>query len=600
MKTRFPFSRRTLRTKLVVAALVCILVPTLITLTASGLLTRDKLRTNAENNAFQSLRIVNESVRTVLSNMLYVTNFIQFDSEMNSLLREQLMEPSDIQDYEQYSKHIKIMKTLDTLSFSGEKLFISILLPSGKTYSNYASTSYDPKNLILEPWFLAIKNGLPYEGAWLGVHENYLQDRSTSQYLITAVRPLKLTTGSSYAYIFVSMDEQRLHKIWGEDNIGQEILLTNREGTILSHLDPLKIGTQAPHFSSHSDQWKSKLVEIKDVDYLMVGMETSFYKWGLISLTPYKEAVSKITDMSKSILLTLLLFFSIFLVILILLIRQFTKPILHLSGIVREINEGNLEIRSYVRGVDEIGVLGRAIDNMLDRIKEMIQEIRYEQQLKRMAEIAMLQAQINPHFLFNILNSIRMRILLNGDQENAGIIESLSTVLRMTIDRNNAFVTLQEEVEVIRHYCGLMNFRRREPIHLDIDLDQDTLLKEVPRFIIQPLIENACMHGIKQNRGCITIKSQLVDSLLIITVADDGTGMEPSLLNHLNRHLGKTIPRYDRVVNQLTGIGLTNVAERIRIIYGSPSGMTVESRIGEGTWITLNIPIKREEVNHYV
>jgi two-component system sensor histidine kinase YesM len=237
---------------------------------------------------------------------------------------------------------------------------------------------------------------------------------------------------------------------------------------------------------------------------------------------------------------------------------------------------------------------------MLDRIKEMIHKITYEQQLKRKAEIDMLQAQINPHFLFNILNSVRMRILLKGDQENAEIIESLSTVLRMTIDRNNAFVTLREEVEIVRHYLELMNFRRRQPIHLVIDLNQDTLLKEVPRFIIQPLIENACMHGIKQNSGCITIRSQLVDNDLIIVVADDGDGMEPTLVNNLNLHLGNNVPPKNLGANKLNGIGLTNVAERIRIIYGPSSVMIVESQLGEGTSITVNINDKSEEANGYV
>ncbi|MFC3343187.1 cache domain-containing sensor histidine kinase [Paenibacillus abyssi] len=597
---KFLFPRHTLRTKLVATALVCILVPMLITLSASEWLTRDLLRKNAEDNAFQSLQIANESVITILNNMIYVANFIQFDPELNTLLREQLDEPFMIQDYEQYSKQIKLMRTLETLSFSGEKLFISILLPNGKTFSNYANQSYEPRNMISEPWFLAIQDQLPYEGAWLGVHENYWQDQSASPYLITAVRPLKLTTGSNYAYIFVSMDERRLHKVWGDDRSGQEMMLIDQNGKILSHLDPLKIGTQGPSFRSYSEQSESMLVQLGDIDFLMARMETSFYDWNLISLTPYKEAVGKITGISRSILLTLLLFFSIFLIILILLIRQFTKPILRLSGIVRKIDEGNLEIRSQVRGMDEIGVLGRALDNMLDRIKEMIHKIKYEQQLKRKAEIDMLQAQINPHFLFNILNSIRMRILLKGDQENAGIIESLSTVLRMTIDRNNAFVTLREEVEIVGHYLQLMNFRRRQPIHLVADLNQDTLLREVPRFIIQPLIENACMHGIKQHGGCITVKAQIVEDALIIIVEDDGDGMEPVALDQLNRKLGMNGPGNDRSERKLNGIGLTNVAERIRIIYGAASGMTVESKLGEGTRITLNIPTKSEEENGHV
>lgn len=601
MKSLLLLSRNTLRTKLVVASLFCILVPMLVILIASQYFTKDILRTNVENNAFQSLQITNESVRAIFKNMIYVANFVQFDSEMNSLLREQLDSPQEIQNYEQYSDQVKLTRTLETLSFSGEPLYISIVLPNGKTFTNYASQNYHPNRLVSEPWFLEIKDDLFANGPWLGVHANYLNNTPKSPFLVSVVRSLKLTTGSKEAYIFVSINESRLHSIWGEENKGQEIMLTDQQGNILSHLNPKRIGQQVAGFPDHDEQKYSRLIEMNQVEYVMASMDTSFNSWKVVSLTSYKQAVSSISDISQTIIVMLLVFFTIFLLILIILIRQFTKPIVHLSGIVRQINEGNLEIRSQVRGSDEIGFLGRAIDNMLDRIQDMIEKIIYEQNLARKAEIDMLQAQINPHFLFNILNSIRMRILINGDKENARIIESLSTVLRMTIDRNNAYITLQEEVEVICKYVELFNFRRSQMIRLQIELDPGTVMKEVPRFIIQPLIENACLYGVKQNKGTITITSLLVDTTLVIIVADDGEGIEQSMLADLNQKLkGPSPSMSSQSKNQLNGIGLANVAERIRIIYGPHASMKLESELGQGTRIILKLPIHRREANNHV
>ncbi|EFM10463.1 integral membrane sensor signal transduction histidine kinase [Paenibacillus curdlanolyticus YK9] len=590
-----PLIKPTIRTKLVLAALVCMLVPMLITMTSSELLTKDMLRKNAEENARQSLRIVNESVRTIFSNMMYVANFIQFDSELNTLLREELQDDKKTQAYDRYLRQIRLMRTLETLSFSGEKLYISILLPNGKAYSNYPVSSDKLIAMQSEPWFRDVRSALTTTRAWVGVHENSMDSRSKSRYLITTVRALKLTTSSPSAYVVVSMEESRLHKVWEQKAADQQIILTDREGRVVSHLDVSQIGKPSKAYDGQADPSATSLVRIDRQDYLVTRMDMSFYNWSLTSLMPYKETIGKFTDISRNMLLVLIFFFSFFLVVLILLIRQVTKPIHYLSSIVRKINEGNLEIRSNVRGVDEIGALGRAIDHMLDRIKDMIQKIKLEQQLKRKAEIAMLQAQINPHFLFNILNSIRMRVLLKGDDENADIIESLSTVLRMTIDRNNAFVTLREEVEVVRHYLELLNFRRSQPIHLLIELAQETLLWEIPRLIIQPLIENACQHGIKQNSGTITIVSRIVEDQLIIVVSDDGEGMDQETLDALKRRLDGIVPNVRKNGNKLNGIGLTNVAERVRIIYGDRSGIEVKSRVGAGTEITITIANLAEE-----
>jgi len=621
MNGKWLFTRRTLRSKLVVASIICILVPMLIMLPASEWLTKDKLRKNAENNALQSLEIANKSVSTILNNMLYVVNFIQFDVKMISLLRDELLSPVEIETYDQYSKHMQLLRTLETLSLSGEQLFISILLPNGKSFTNYASRSFEPQQLINESWFVDVKEQLPYDGGWIGVHENYIKDQSSSSHFITVVRPMRLTTKSEYAYIFVSVDEKRLNTVWGDQTNNQEMMLTDLDGVILSHLDSTKIGQSTAHFFDESDgagdttkvmaagavgqagaedAFSSKLIKLQDETYLMAWKKASFYNWNLISLTPYEQAIGEIAGISRSILWTLLLFFSLFLLLLIILIRQFTKPMVELLGVVKQINGGNMDIRSQVRGVDEVGILGKALDNMLDRISEMIQKITLEQQLKRKAEIDMLQAQINPHFLFNILNSVRMGILMKGDKENAGILESLSTLLRMTIERNNAFVPLHEEVDIVRHYLQLMNFRRRRPIDLQVELEPEAMLQEIPRFIIQPIIENACMHGIKQKQGCISIKARFEGTALIIEIADDGAGMEPDIADEINRKVrGALIAANDQDGNKLNGIGLTNVGERIRIIYGPASGMHIESKAGEGTTITLTLDIKSAGGNTY-
>ena len=135
-----------------------------------------------------------------------------------------------------------------------------------------------------------------------------------------------------------------------------------------------------------------------------------------------------------------MLFCCCFYLALIILIREITKPVTKLSFITKSVERGNLDVRANVSGNSDVAKLAHSFDNMLDTIEEMIEQIKEQEEEKRMAELEMLQAQINPHFLFNVLNSIRLKIRLSGDKDSAQLIYSLSALLRMTINRNNAFI----------------------------------------------------------------------------------------------------------------------------------------------------------------
>src|SRR5690606_6553201 len=144
---------------------------------------------------------------------------------------------------------------------------------------------------------------------------------------------------------------------------------------------------------------------------------------------------------------------------------RFTYSIRKLSRVAAQVEVGNLLVRSRIEGPDEIGMLGKSFDLMLDKINEMITQIKEEQEQKKKAELEMLLAQLNPHFLFNILNSISVRVLMKGDAEHAELLNSLSTFLRMSINRNNEFITLTEELDTINHYMKLVNFKNKAFIH---------------------------------------------------------------------------------------------------------------------------------------
>jgi two-component system sensor histidine kinase YesM len=232
---------------------------------------------------------------------------------------------------------------------------------------------------------------------------------------------------------------------------------------------------------------------------------------------------------------------------------------------------------------------------MLDRIEEMIHEIQMEQARKRKAELELLQAQVNPHFLFNTLNSIRLQVIMKGEKEIGGVIGSLSTLLRMTINRNNEFITLHEEIDIAQQYVKLMKFRHEEDVQLITNLASDTLLASIPRLTLQPLIENAYIHGLMQKQGKITISSWKKDHLLYISVQDNGVGIEQEKLASLTHMLSETSMRGESASTSMNGIGLKNVNERLSMIYGDEFAIHLITAKDMGLKITLSFPLSKYE-----
>lgn len=278
------------------------------------------------------------------------------------------------------------------------------------------------------------------------------------------------------------------------------------------------------------------------------------------------------------------------------LVLELTKPLSELNTVTKAVGKGDLTRRAKVSGSSDIAKLSYSFNDMLDTVEEMIDQIKLQEEEKRGAELEMLQAQINPHFLFNVLNAIRLQTKLNGDKESAELIYALSSLLRMTINRNNPFITLAEELLIVEHYTRLMNFRRQHRLDLVINVDEDSKKVEVPRFFLQPIIENAVIHGYNGNNGSIIIKGTIEDDkMLILQVIDDGIGIPKDKLEKLKHKVFyEKESTYSKNHQSFNGIGIQNVYQRMRMIYGDQFIMQVESEENIGTSFTFYLPLEKE------
>ncbi|MGM0876207.1 MAG: sensor histidine kinase [Bacillota bacterium] len=587
-----------LRQRLIISAILCVLLPSLITFMVSNYFTKDALEQRAVKQSEDTLRLLDLNISNYLEDLMYVSNYIQFDNQINSILKENRYHSKKDGPTSKISalQHVKISRNLEGITDLLAPSYITILMQNGFSYTNYPTYEYNPNNFYNEDWFKKIENLDFYETYWLGAHPTYIESqKDKNPYLITIARTIEIS-GKTYAYTIISINEKEVSNIFEQfvSNDEQKLMLINSDGTILSNQNEKEIQKKFSyinHIPNNRDSYS--IVDYTDKDYLLVSRPLSYADWKLVSLVPYKKTVGNINAITHTTLLLQGVLFTIFLMILIYLVKELTKPVSRLSRVTKEVENGNLRIRSGIRGKGDIALLGDSFDKMLDKIEDMIDQIKKEENSKRKAELEMLQAQINPHFLFNILNSIRLKIIMNGDKESAKLIQSLSSLLRMTINRNNELIPLYEEIEVVDHYVRLMNFRHKDHIELINNLASNTLMEEIPRFFLQPIIENAIIHGFEQKGGTIIISAWIEKDLLFISLKDNGKGMDHECLHRIKENFSNT--RYSQQSenkSSLTGIGINNVYQRLLMIYGEGFRMEIESQLVEGTEVKFYIPMK--------
>lgn len=258
---------------------------------------------------------------------------------------------------------------------------------------------------------------------------------------------------------------------------------------------------------------------------------------------------------------------------------------------MEEIQSGNLTVRSPIQGQDEIGVLSRSFNHMVERIGELLEEVRQKEKLKREAQQSVLATQIEPHFLYNSIDSIQHVAHMRKETEIEQVAGALSELLRSVLSDRNEFITLWEEREYIENYITIERFKYRSDFELLWDVDEQLWTWKVPKLLLQPVVENALIHGIstRESGGVIQIKICRQEELVIVKILDNGKGMSQEKIEQLLSEVQKT----DK--SGFRRVGFANVMNRIRLIYGEEYGGTIYSCEGLFTCVELTLPAEGGE-----
>lgn len=260
------------------------------------------------------------------------------------------------------------------------------------------------------------------------------------------------------------------------------------------------------------------------------------------------------------------------------------RPLGELTSAMRKVSDGDLEARAEIASGDEIEVLAGEFNRMLGKIEELIQQLLEEEQRKKDAELEALQYQITPHFMYNTLNAIKCAAVLKGERELGEAIEDFIELLQACVNKKGAFLTVAEDIRILERYIRLQEFRYDGQFSIQYEIDPGARGCLVPRLVLQPLVENALLHGLdmKAEGGKLVIRAQAAEGVLYLSVEDNGRGMTPEQIDSL-------LHSETRKTRGLTAVGVPNVRDRLRLYYGDRAGLRYQS--GEtGTTAVIHMP----------
>ncbi|MEH7307115.1 sensor histidine kinase [Neobacillus drentensis] len=539
----------------------------------------EKLEYHANYILSQKMKALNTflfDLERMQSGMKTSTVFSQFLGNQDPTLHPQL-----------YLKLDLLMESIQTIR--PETVGITIISNNGFVY-NYGyslNMNFTKDNFNKLSWLQEIeKNNLDPIITNLHTREYSNQDKDQKVYsYVQKVWDRKLR---SYGYIVIDFKPELLRNI-----LNNELDSPNASGTFIFNKQSFVISPERSSnlsFDSVKNQKTGSTIHTKDdINYLFFKQYNPKTKWYVAEYFVEDDFYKPVNEVKLIAWMITIISVLVCLLAALVISQRISRPIKDLQEVMKNVKGGNLDLQFNVHSKDEIGELGRGFNEMLVQINKLIKSVAKEEKLKKAAEITALQLQINPHFLYNTLESINSLARMKKEYEISHLIVLLGKLLRLSISSFEEKIPINQEIMYIESYLEIQKVRMRDPLDYSILLDDRIKDCLTVKWILQPIVENAIIHGIDPLRttGKLTIEGKLVDECIHFTIKDNGRGMIPEQLEQIRDQLKN---KYEDLSKYKKKIGLYNVQTRILSHYGDNFGISIESKMNKGTTVTIKIP----------
>lgn len=574
-----------LRTRMLLSNIVVALIPFLMFSIVSGSIFLDHAQKTAEEHSVQLIHQVSNSMDVYVETIEKMVNYIQLELQDTPFFT---METEDAPGWESETDYIR--SVLENVANSHREVAGIFIATKEDLYVSTGMSRISRDPFQNERWY------------------REASENPEEIQLISVVTGRNIVTNRSY-----SIDDVfSLAKAVQDPETGEVlgvILLDIRHDIIQSSINGVTIGEKGFVFVMDQEdnivytpvngivyrvnpKWVKAMepmsVQIQGGSYQIRSELSPYTGWRTVGVFSMDEVMSSVNTIVYILFTCVIISLVLVVIVSFKFSRTLTNPIFKLKRLMKQAESGDLTVRFNFQHNDEIGELGQSFNHMIARIDQLIQMVYVEQENKRTAEMKSLQEQIKPHFLYNTLDTISWMARDYDAEDIVRLVDALTNMFRIGLSHGKDIITVKEEITHVSNYLYIQKIRYKDKLNYVIHVDESLYAIEVPKLILQPLVENAIYHGVKAKRGggTITITGVPEGENLVFTVQDDGAGMLQEKVEELNRRMSER-----SVLDEKKSFGLFYIRERIQLCYGTGYGVHVESTLGEGTRVTITLPL---------
>lgn len=574
----------------IAAAFLCLILFTVLVISViSFSMTSDAVEKNSREYTYQLIEQVNRNIESYITNMENISLMTLYNNDVHEYLSR-----GSLNEEEKRSYTDKITKLFNSILTSRKD--ISSIMIFGYNGRNVISNNrnitklnpyIDPKE---QTWYKKAQEA----GGSAVISSSHVQNILKDDYyrwVVSLSKELVSADGKEkMGILLVDLNYSIINDMCSKIKLGKRgyVFIIDNEGNIVYHPQQQLI------YSNVKKEMIDEVLKSKSSYFVTnEGSDSRIYNikqsvqtgWKIVGVAYLNELVTNKNDIRNSYILWGLFCLAIAVVLSILLSLRISRPVKMLEASMRQVEKGNFDIKVDIEGSNEIGELSRAFNIMIAKIKELMTQNIMEQELKRKSELKALQAQINPHFLYNTLDSIVWMAEGRKSEEVVMMASALAKLFRLSISKGEEIITIYNEIEHIRSYLTIQKIRYRDKLDFEIDVDESILQCKTLKIILQPLVENSIYHGIKNKvgTGIIKICARRVEDKVLLKVIDNGIGMTPEKAVQILESPSES--------SKGSGVGVKNVNERIRLYFGDEYGINFESEPDVGTVANVWLPV---------
>nr|WP_052019878.1 histidine kinase [Paenibacillus sp. JCM 10914] len=493
----------------------------------------------------------------------------------------------------------EVTKQLDTIMRSRDDIVsIALFNEEGDMLRNHPELPLKASARITEQsWFhsaMRVSNHLSFSLP----HVQNLYD-NTFKWVVTMSKGITVIHNGEpmYVILLVDINFKKIDELSSRISLGKKgyaYIIDEGAGNIVYHPQQqlLYMGLRNESVEKALTSSNSYIDESAGVKRLNTVKSVVNIGWKIVGVSYLDEMMTTREEVNRYLIQVVVIVLVLAIVISMILSTMLTRPIRRMGRTMKAVERGDFNVELPLEGPLEVIQLSSRFNLMVHKIRQLMLQIVKEQESKRKYEFEALQAQINPHFLYNTLNSVVRMVGQSKKEDVITMITSLSKLFRLSLSKGKTTISVEEELEHARHYLTIQQMRFKQRFDFQIDADDASRACYTLKLVLQPLIENAIVHGIEYlvDQGHITIRAAVMDDVLELTVTDNGVGMTAEQVESILDQEPKRPP--ERFINTAgSGVAVRNVHDRIQIYYGMSYGLEFESELEEGTTVRVRIPV---------